>query len=46
MGDGYLLITLPETKDTLVSYLVKPVDAKKFDELKEGIERVVKSIAV
>lgn len=46
MGDGYLLITLPETKDILVSYLVKPVDAKKFDELKEGIERVVKSIAM
>lgn len=44
MGDGYLLITLPETKDTLVSYLVKPVDPKKFDDLKQGIERVVKSI--
>ena len=26
MGDGDLLITLPETNDTLVSYLVKPVD--------------------
>lgn len=46
MGDGYLLITLPETRTPWCPIWWKPVDAKKFDELKEGIERIVKSIAM
>lgn len=44
MGNGYLLITFPETENTLVSYLIKPLNEKQFDSLKQGIEDIVKSI--
>ena len=44
MGNGYLLITLPETENTLVSYLIKPLNEKQFDSLKQGIEDIVKII--
>ena len=44
MGDGYLLITLPETKDTLVSYLVKPVDAKELPRYMQPTQTMLRRL--
>ena len=42
--DNFVLITLPESDATFKTYLLKPSERGHVQEIKEGIENVIKSI--
>ena len=43
--NGYVVITFPESETKFTTYLLKPAGGKKVEELKEGLEKIIQSIA-
>lgn len=44
--DNYVLITLPESDASFKTYLLKPSERGHVQQIKEGIENVIKSIVL